>query len=174
MWCPRCGSETDEASRFCSTCGVDLATYRQLWRDTGSPAQGQTPQSFQDTAANPGPAPHSAPQMYQAPRAYQAPPYLAQGARPHVPSYMGWAIVVLLFCFMPTGIAAVVYASQVDSKLAHGDVEGALESSSKAKKWCWISLAATVFWWILAFSFIACGVDYGSAAAALAAAVAVA
>ncbi len=44
-----------------------------------------------------------------------------------------------LFLFLPTGIAAIVFASQVSSKLAAGDVAGATEASNKAKMWKIIS-----------------------------------
>jgi len=57
---------------------------------------------------------------------------------------MGWAIAVLILCFWPTGIAAVVYASQVGTKLAIGDINGARESSRKAKMWCWISFGIAI------------------------------
>jgi hypothetical protein len=56
-----------------------------------------------------------------------------------VPNYLVWAIVVTLLCFLPTGIVAIVYASQVGSKLAAGDVAGARDSSNKAKMWTIIS-----------------------------------
>jgi len=57
---------------------------------------------------------------------------------------MGWAIAVLILCFWPTGIAAVVYASHVGTKLAIGDINGARESSRKAKMWCWISFGIAI------------------------------
>ncbi|MDQ4107293.1 MAG: CD225/dispanin family protein [Actinomycetota bacterium] len=56
-----------------------------------------------------------------------------------VPNYLVWAILVTLFCFLPTGIAAIVYASQVNTKLSAGDVAGAREASNKAKMWAIIS-----------------------------------
>jgi hypothetical protein len=56
-----------------------------------------------------------------------------------VPNYLVWAILVTLLCFLPTGIVAIVYASQVGSKLAAGDVAGARDSSNKAKMWAIIS-----------------------------------
>lgn len=60
-------------------------------------------------------------------------------ARPNVDSYLVWAILVTLFCFLPTGIVAIVYSSQVSTKLAAGDYPGAVESSNKAKTWSIIS-----------------------------------
>jgi hypothetical protein len=76
-----------------------------------------------------------------------APPLPGQGmAAPYpmtstaqVPNYLVWAILVTLLCFLPTGIVAIVYASQVGTKLATGDVTGARESSNKAKMWSIIS-----------------------------------
>lgn len=61
-----------------------------------------------------------------------------------VPNYLVWAILVTLFCFLPTGIVAIVYASQVNSKLAAGDVAGAREASNKAKMWTIISAVVGV------------------------------
>ncbi|MBN1628809.1 MAG: CD225/dispanin family protein [Thermoleophilia bacterium] len=63
---------------------------------------------------------------------------------PHVPSYLGWAIVVTLFCFWPTGIVALVHATRVTNRLAVGDIAGAQASSGSAKTWCWITFAIGV------------------------------
>ena len=56
-----------------------------------------------------------------------------------IPNYLVQAILATLFCCMPFGIAAIVFAAQVNTKLAAGDVAGAMESSRKAKMWCWWS-----------------------------------
>lgn len=61
-----------------------------------------------------------------------------------VPNYLVWAILVTLFCFLPTGIVAIVFASQVNTKLAAGDVAGAVEASNKAKMWTIISAVVGV------------------------------
>jgi hypothetical protein len=57
-----------------------------------------------------------------------------------VPNYLVQAILCTLCCCLPFGIAAIVYASQVNGKLQAGDYEGALASSRNAKMWCWLSL----------------------------------
>ena len=57
-----------------------------------------------------------------------------------VPDYLVWAILVTIFCFLPTGIAAIVFASQVKTKLAAGDRAGAIEASNKAKTWTIVSV----------------------------------
>ncbi|MBA3738885.1 MAG: CD225/dispanin family protein [Actinobacteria bacterium] len=61
-----------------------------------------------------------------------------------IPTYLVWAILVTLFCFLPTGIVAIVFASQVSSKLQAGDLAGARESSNKAKMWTIISAVAGI------------------------------
>jgi len=57
-----------------------------------------------------------------------------------VPNYLVQAILVTLFCCLPFGIVAIVFASQVNSKLAGGDYEGAVKASDSARTWCWVSL----------------------------------
>ncbi len=56
-----------------------------------------------------------------------------------VPNYLVQSILVTLFCCLPFGIAAIVFAAQVNGKVAAGDIAGAWESSNKAKMWCWWS-----------------------------------
>ena len=113
-------------------------------------AQQPAPQTYQPPQAYQAPGAYQAgsQQNYQQPyqpapyqQPYQAPQYRAPdtGTIPKIPSYMGWAIVTLILCFWPTGIAAVAHASQVGNRLAVGDVAGAKESSRKAKIWCWIT-----------------------------------
>jgi hypothetical protein len=57
-----------------------------------------------------------------------------------VPNYLVFAILATVFCCLPTGIPAIVYAAQVNSKLQLGDLAGAQLASKNAKMWCWISL----------------------------------
>jgi hypothetical protein len=52
-----------------------------------------------------------------------------------VPNYLVQAILITVFCCLPFGIVAIVYAAQVNAKLAGGDYQGAVESSQKAKNW---------------------------------------
>ena len=71
----------------------------------------------------------------------QHPPYSGTGASEatRVPNYLAQAILVTIFCCVPFGIPAIVFAAQVNGKLAAGDYTGAVEASKKAKMWCWIS-----------------------------------
>lgn len=59
-----------------------------------------------------------------------------------VPNYLTRAILVTIFCCLPFGIPAIVYASQVNGKLQAGDSAGAQESSRKARLWCWWSVSS--------------------------------
>ena len=68
-----------------------------------------------------------------------------------MPNYLVWAILATLFCCLPFGIAAIVYAAQVNGKLAAGDYAGAVEYSRKAKKWCWVAFAVQL---VIAFLYI--------------------
>lgn len=56
-----------------------------------------------------------------------------------VQNYLVFAILATLFCCLPAGIPAIVYAAQVNAKLQAGDFAGAKASSDNAKMWCWIS-----------------------------------
>ena len=57
----------------------------------------------------------------------------------HVDNYLVFAILATVLCCLPAGIPAIVYASQVNSKLQLGDIAGAQLASKNAKMWCWIS-----------------------------------
>ncbi len=63
-------------------------------------------------------------------------------APPAVPNYLWQSIAVTLCCCMPFGIVAIVFAAQVNTKLAAGDVAGAQVSSRKARTWVIVALVA--------------------------------
>ncbi|GEN79072.1 CD225/dispanin family protein [Actinotalea fermentans] len=114
------------------------------------PAPGQQP-----------PSPGQQPPAYgQQPPAYgQQPPAYGQGGYPSYPqpggygggygaggyggggynaapppqNYLVWAILSTVLCCLPLGIVSIVFATQVNSKWAAGDVAGAQESARKAK-----------------------------------------
>src|SRR3954466_13681837 len=66
-------------------------------------------------------------------------PPAASVQMPGIPNYLIQSILVTLCCCMPFGIVAIVYAAQVQSKLAAGDVGGAQGASDNARRWCWIA-----------------------------------
>jgi hypothetical protein len=68
----------------------------------------------------------------------------------NIPNYLVQAILVTVFCCLPFGIAAIVFAAQVNGKIQAGDIAGAMESSRKAKMWSWlafgIGLVVSILW----------------------------
>lgn len=62
-----------------------------------------------------------------------------------IPNYLTQAILVTLFCCVPFGIVAIVYASRVNSRAMAGDVDGAREASENAYKWVIVSLICGLF-----------------------------
>ncbi len=67
-----------------------------------------------------------------------------------VPNYLVQAILVTIFCCLPFGIVSIVFAAQVNGKVAAGDYAGAIATSNKAKTWAWVSfgvgLAGLLIW----------------------------
>jgi hypothetical protein len=174
MYCPQCGTTNEDTAAFCKSCGTDLKKYKEQWADpaganepteTGGtppssypPPYPQQPQpTYQTPPYQAGPG-YQQPPAYPQPGAYQQPGYQqapyqpgpGYGLAPNIPSYMGWAIVTLILCFWPTGIAAVVFAARVGNRLALGDISGAQEASRKAKMWCWITFGIGIAWIIIA------------------------
>jgi hypothetical protein len=80
---------------------------------------------------SPPPPPYGA----MPPGSYQQP------GGPPPPNYLVWAILSTIFCCLPLGIPAIVFASQVNSKWQVGDFAGAQDASRKAKNF---SLWATI------------------------------
>jgi hypothetical protein len=67
---------------------------------------------------------------------WNAPPVGGTGT---VPNYLIPAILSL-FCCWPLAIVAIIFAAQVNGKVAAGDIAGAMDSSKKAKMFSFISI----------------------------------
>ena len=80
----------------------------------------------------------------------QAPVVAAATPPTVIPNYLWQAIACTACCCIPLGIPAIVYAAQVNTKVAQGDIAGATTSSNNAKLWCWIAfgagLASSLIW----------------------------
>jgi hypothetical protein len=119
----------------------DIRNWVREGRATGQTlvqAEGQTEwrplSSFPEFANLTAPLPSGAPQMS------------APGMVPteKIPNYLVQAILCTLCCCLPGGIAAIVYAAQVNTKQSAGDIQGAMTASANAKKWCWISFGVGI------------------------------
>lgn len=77
---------------------------------------------------------------------------------PQIPNHLVWAILSTLFCCLPLGIVSIVFAAQVNGKLAAGDIAGAREASDKAKKFAmWGAIAGVVVLVLYAIFVVALG-----------------
>jgi hypothetical protein len=61
------------------------------------------------------------------------------GGSATVPNNLVIAIISILCC-LPLGIAAIIFATQVNSKAAAGDIAGAQEAARKAKLFAMIGI----------------------------------
>lgn len=121
MFCPKCGTQNDDHATECTNCGQALHE---------NPAGTVTPAA----------APYATTTNAAAP----------EGQTPTtISNYLVQSILSTLCCCLPLGIVAIVFASQVNTKIAAGDIAGAMDSSKKAKMWCWISFGLGITGWIL-------------------------
>ncbi|HOL16709.1 MAG TPA: CD225/dispanin family protein [Bacillota bacterium] len=81
--------------------------------------------------------------------------YQAAGTPPDVENYLVWAILATIFCCLPFGVVAIVYAAQANSALMAGNYELAVKNAENARKWCWVAfwvgLAAGLIYVLLVF-----------------------
>jgi hypothetical protein len=76
-------------------------------------------------------------------------PPSSTGSTAEIPNYLIPAVLATIFCCVPVGIASIVFATQVNSKKAAGDIAGAMESSRKAKMFLFITIGVGLVTWII-------------------------
>src|ERR1700686_3692598 len=91
-------------------------------------------------------------------QSYTPPP---AGGSATVPNYMVPAIISI-FCCWPLAIAAIIFAAQVNSKVAAGDIAGAQDSSKKAKMFSFIAIGLGVLGILIYCIMLVLGVGFGA------------
>lgn len=132
MICKNCNQENENGAKFCRYCGSPLNGEEQKYESAEAPQYNQTPPQYNNAQQ----------QGYNQPN-YGQPPYPGSvpppyGNQPPMPqinqsTYLIWAILTTLFCCLPFGIAAIVYASKINGFMATGNYMMAQESAKKSK-----------------------------------------
>ena len=72
----------------------------------------------------------------------------AAGGSATVPNYLVPAIISI-FCCWPLAVAAIIFATQVNGKVAAGDIAGAEDASKKAKLFSFIAIGIGLLFYIV-------------------------
>ena len=75
------------------------------------------------------------------------------GGSATVPNNMVLAIISI-FCCWPLAIPAIIFASQVNQKIAAGDVAGAEDASKKAKTFSYIAFGLGALWVVFVIIYV--------------------
>lgn len=86
----------------------------------------------------------SPPPPFGAPPGYGGPPSFGYGAGQPPNNYLVWAILTTILCCLPLGVVSIVFSSQVNSKWAMGDAQGALKASNNARNFAIASAVAVL------------------------------
>jgi hypothetical protein len=89
------------------------------------------------------------------------PPPSPTAAPANVPNYLIPAILSL-FCCWPLSIVAIIFAAQVNGKVASGDIQGAMEASKKAKLFSFIAIGLGLGLGLIYLVLMVLGVGLGA------------
>jgi hypothetical protein len=79
----------------------------------------------------------------------KAAPSAPTGTGAYLPNYLAPAILVTIFCCMPLGVVALVFAAQVNGRQIAGELERARQSSASARLWSWIAFGVGIAFWTI-------------------------
>lgn len=87
---------------------------------------------------------------------YQNPQENPQANLAYKPSNnMVWAVLTTIFCCLPFGIPAIVFAARVDSLWFSGRHQEAYNAAKVSRNWALISAIVAIVGWILYIAFFA-------------------
>ncbi|MFA4986824.1 MAG: CD225/dispanin family protein [Candidatus Brocadiia bacterium] len=72
-----------------------------------------------------------------------------------IANHLALAILAAIFCCLPFGIVAIVYAAQVNAQQARGDIAGAQRASGEAWRWIRVSLVAAILPYLIVAIYVA-------------------
>ena len=79
----------------------------------------------------------------------------------NIPNYLIPAILAL-FCCWPLSIVAIIFAAQVNGKVASGDIQGAIDASKKAKLFSFVAIGIGLGLGLIYLVLMALGVGLGA------------
>ena len=135
MYCRNCGKQIENKAVVCVHCGVPPMSEKKFCNNCGADTQPN-----QTTCTSCG---------------------VALSTSQDIPNYLVPAILVTLFCCLPLGIPAIVYAAQVSNKIQRGDLQGAMRSSKNAKIFAWWSFGVGLAGSIIYIIFLLVGMLAG-------------
>jgi hypothetical protein len=68
---------------------------------------------------------------------------------------------IISICCWPFAIPAIIFAVQVNKKVAAGDIPGAEDASKKAKMFAYIGIGVGIVWWLIWILLMVFGVVGG-------------
>lgn len=144
MKCPNCSAECSEQAAFCEFCGQSLVA-------NNATAQPPEPPPLPGFAPPPVPGSFESDNPYASSdsSSYGHPQIPAFDVPNHLPLSITSAVLSFLCCCIPFGIVPVIFSTQVGSKLANGDYEGAQSASANAKLWSWICIGVALSMFVL-------------------------
>lgn len=153
MYCKKCGQQIDDGANFCEHCGADQRPAPEAqpaaaeWQPSNPEAQ---PAAAEWQPSNPGAEGGYQPAFSTLPEQGQV-----KGT-----AYLVWSILVTLFCCLPLGIPAIVFAAKIDSCNARGDYTAAAEAARKSKNFSiWGAVLSLVLGLISSFLAVMVGLE---------------